>query len=280
MTASQNHFFAVTLNKTGIRSKVKNYNRSQVVGVTLSFTRSSGSNSSSSLNDGLTYDARYGLRVQDKEISLNKPDVSRVVAVYESRNSSAPTLDRVSFSSTVNVSTNAIIGENIVNLEKSVVARIVGVVNSDTLEVVYLSNDSFSVGDQVEFEESEIKTNVAALTPGTYKDITNNFLLDKGQRNEYCDYSRIVRKDSVNIPSKQLKIIFDCYTVSNDEGDVFTALSYDENRYSRDIPLIDGRVRSTDTLDFRPRVSDYNTSSSLSPFHFDSRILTILSNNS
>ena len=271
---SQNgsHIFAVTLNKTGIRSKVKNYNRSQVLGVTLSFTRSSGSNSSSSLNDGLTYDARYGLRVQDKEISLNKPDVSRVVAVYESRNSSAPTLDRVSFSSTVNVSTNAIIGENIVNLEKSVVARIVGVVNSDTLEVVYLSNDSFSVGDQVEFEESEIKTNVAALTPGTYKDITNNFLLDKGQRTEYCDYSRIVRKDSVNIPSKQLKIIFDCYTVSNDEGDVFTALSYDEARYSRDIPLIDGRVRSTDTLDFRPRVSDYNTSSSLSPFHFDSRI--------
>ena len=272
LTPSQNHFFAVTLNKTGIRSKVKNYNRSQTETVTLSNTRSSGSNSSSSLNDGLTYDARYGLRVQDKEISLNKPDVSRVVAIYESRNSSAPTLDRVSFSSTVNVSTNAIIGENIINLEKSAVARIVEVIGSDTLEVVYLSDESFSVGDQVEFEESEIKTNVAALTPGTYKDITNNFLLDKGQRSEYCDYSRIVRKDSVNIPSKQLKIIFDCYTVSNDEGDVFTALSYDEARYSRDIPLIDGRVRSTDTLDFRPRVSDYNTSSSLSPFHFDSRI--------
>ena len=272
LTASQNHFFAVTLNKTGIRSKVKNYNRSQVVGVTSSFTNSSGSNSSNSLNDGLTYDARYGLRVQDKEISLNKPDVSRVIAVYESRSSAAPILDRVSFSSTVDVSTNAIIGENIVNLEKSVVARIVGVVNSDTLEIVYLSDASFSVGDQVEFEESEIKTNVAALTPGKYKDITNNFILDKGQRNEYCDYSRIVRKDSVNIPSKQLKIIFFFFTVSNDEGDVFTALSYDKNRYSRDIPLIDGRVRATDTLDFRPRVSDYDTSSSLSPFHFDSRI--------
>ena len=56
---------------------------------------------------------------------------------------------------------------------------------------------------------------------------------------------------------------------SNDTGDVYTVGSYDEERFSKDIPLI-GDVRSTDTLDFRPRVAEF-TSTTSSPFDFQNR---------
>ena len=43
----------------------------------------SGSTSDTSLNDGLTYNKWYGLRVQDDQVSLNAPDVVKVLAVYD-----------------------------------------------------------------------------------------------------------------------------------------------------------------------------------------------------
>jgi hypothetical protein len=75
-------------------------------------------------------------------------------------------------------------------------------------------------------------------------------------------------------PSKQLLVVFDYYSVpSNDSGDVFTVLSYDKDRFTHDVPFIGPRsVRSSDTLDFRPRVPIF-TSNSSSPFDFASRTL-------
>ena len=100
--------------KNGIQSKLKQYTRSQTISVNLSKYSQSGSGISSSINDGLTYNQYYGLRVQDEEISLNYPDVVKVLAVYESLDKLDPTLDQVEFTSTANVSANAIIGENII----------------------------------------------------------------------------------------------------------------------------------------------------------------------
>jgi hypothetical protein len=102
-----------TLVKNGIQSKVKTYNKSQTLSVTRSKNPQSGSGISSSIGDGLTYNQFYGLRVQDEEISLNYPDVVKIISVYESFDSSAPTLDQIQFGASASVSTNAIIGENI-----------------------------------------------------------------------------------------------------------------------------------------------------------------------
>lgn len=67
-------------------------------------------------------------------------------------------------------------------------------------------------------------------------------------------------------------IIFDYYRVSvgSTTGDVFTVNSYTEDRYSSDIPTVGNNVRTTDIIDFRPRVSEF-TSTSTSPFAFSSR---------
>ena len=76
-------------------------------------------------------------------------------------------------------------------------------------------------------------------------------------------------------PSKRLLVVFDHYVVpASDTGDVFTVLSYDSDRFLNDIPTIGpNNVRASDTLDFRPRVVDY-ASTTASPFDFGSRTFT------
>ena len=108
---------------------------------------------------------------------------------------------------------------------------------------------------------------------GLFKDVSTNYILDDGQRNEYSDYSRIVRKDGSTIPSKRVRVIFDKFTVpSNDTGDVFTVNSYPIDRF-KDVPILKNGLRASDTLDFRPRVADI-TSTDASPFSFASRVFS------
>ena len=44
---------------------------------------------------------------------------------------------------------------------------------------------------------------------------------------------------------------------SNDNGDFYTVASYDEERFSNDVPILTNGLRATDTIDFRPRVDTY-----------------------
>lgn len=263
-----------TIVKNGIQSKIKTYNKSQTLNVARSKYPQSGSGISSSIGDGLTYNQFYGLRVQDEEISLNYPDVVKIISVYESFDSSAPTLDQIQFGASASVSTNAIIGENIIGSDSKSIARVVSSPSTNVLGVVYLNSERFTNSETVTFEESNITTEIESITTGKYKDVTNSYRLDKGQKDQYYDYSKIVRNKNTAEPSKQLLVVFDYYSVpSNDSGDVFTVLSYDKDRFTHDVPFIGPRsVRSSDTLDFRPRVPIF-TSNSSSPFDFASRTL-------
>ena len=72
-----------TLSKNEVKSKIKTYNKSQLYYVRLSNNKASGSSAGNSIQDGLTFDRRYGLRVQDEEISLNYPDAVKVLAILE-----------------------------------------------------------------------------------------------------------------------------------------------------------------------------------------------------
>ena len=263
-----------TLVKNGIQSKIKTYNKSQTLNVARSKYPQSGSGISSSIGDGLTYNQFYGLRVQDEEISLNYPDVVKIISVYESFDSSTPTLDQIQFGASSSVSTNAIIGENIIGSDSKSIARVVSSPSTNVLGVVYLNSERFTNSETVTFEESNITTEIESITTGKYKDVTNSYRLDKGQKDQYYDYSKIVRNKNTAEPSKQLLVVFDYYSVpSNDSGDVFTVLSYDKDRFTHDVPFIGPRsVRSSDTLDFRPRVPIF-TSNSSSPFDFASRTL-------
>ena len=263
----------VTAKKNGVQSKSKDYTRSTTLNINYSKNQQSGTGISTSINDGLTYNQYYGLRVQDEELSLNYPDVANVIAVYESLNTANPTLDTIQVGSLANVDDNAIIGENIIGANGAY-ARIVTKPSSNTLGIVYLNSDRFVQYEDLYFEDSNLETEVELITPGSYKDITKNYILDSGQKDQYYDYSRLSRKKKAPEPSNRIMVVFDHYTVSSeDDGDVFTVLSYKKDRYQNDIPEIESTgERLTDILDFRPRVSVLDSSTATaSPFDFVSR---------
>ena len=253
----------VTLKKVGASSKSKDYIRSQQLEV----TRTSGVNT---LN-GLTTHNAYGIRVEDKDISLNVPDVVKILAVYESKTTSTPVLDKVKFVSGLSLNTAAIIGEKIVGKESRAIGQIVSVPNATDVNFVYLNGNKFAIGEVIEFRESGIETILQGTEKGNFIDRTDNYTLDKGHKAQYCDFSRIVRKAKSAIPSKKLLIIFDKYQVaSGNTGDFFSVNSYTKERYSKDIPII-GSTRVTDLIDFRPRVNPYTVAADKSPFAFASR---------
>ena len=253
----------VTLKKVGLTSKSKNYVRSKQLEV----TRTSGI----STVGNLTQNNAYGLRVEDKEISLNVPDVNKVIAVYESKNLTKPVLDKVKFVSGLNLDTASIVGEKIVGEESRAIGQIVERTAND-VSFVYLNANRFILGENIKFKESSINANLQEIVNGNYIDRTDNFNLDKGHSRQISDYSRIVRKSKSGIPSKRLLVIFDQYEVpSGNKGDVFSVNSYTADRYTNDIPII-SNSRATDTLDIRPRVNEFNPSAtSGSPFAFSNR---------
>jgi hypothetical protein len=260
-----------TFIKNGVQSKQKQYNRSNILNIIYSKYPESGSGISSSINDGLQYNQYYGLRVQDEEISLNYPDVSKVLAVYESLDTSNPTLDTLSFSSVLNIGGNAIVGENILGSESGCIARVV-TKTTNSVEIIYLNSSRFNTNELVSFEESNITGEIDFVTSGNYNDITNRFVLDKGQKEQYYDYSRLIRNNGETEPSKKLLVVFDYYSVpSTDNGDVFTVASYNKGQFSSDIPSVGkDNIRVSDTLDFRPKVSVFTANTS-SPFDFSNR---------
>ena len=260
----------VTVVKSNIRSKVKEFKKSQSVTITRSSNAASGSNSNISLNDGLTNSALYGLRVQDADISLNCPDAVNVVCIYESLDANAPIFDKLAFTSTDPIFQNAIVGENIIGETSNAVARITEVdVGNSNISIVYQTIDKFTLLENLTFSESNSTAVLQNIINGKFKDITDSYLLDKGQKEQYYGYSFISRLNDNYIPTKQITVVFDKYDIpATDTGDVFTVASYDPERFTKDVPEIGiGRKRATDTLDFRPRVAAYDPATAVySPF--------------
>jgi hypothetical protein len=274
------HKVNATLIKSGIRSKVKVYNKSKIIDVIYSKYQKSGNQENASISDGLTYKEYYGLRVQDEEICLNYPDVAKIIAVFESIDSNSPQLDQLTFSSLVNVANSSIIGEQIVGQTSGAVGQLVrkpvGLPNN--VEFVYLNSNKFIKGEIVTFKQSEITTEIDGVVLGKYKNITNSYSLNGGQKTQYYDYSRLVRKPGEPEPSKKISVIFDYYTVPQDDnGDAFTVLSYSKEQYLSSVPRVGpDNISAAELLDFRPRVGSINdvTSISYSPFDFSSRNFT------
>ena len=261
----------VTAKKIGIQSKKKEYIRSEKL--TVNGTVSAASTASS----GLTTSTYMGLRVQDDTISLNLPDVVEVIAVYESLDTSAPTLDSITLPSGLNLDTSSILGEKIVGSSSGALAQVVTRSSATKVEIVYLNSSKFVVGEICTFEESSITSVVQVVSKGNFQDITSNYTLDKGQRDQFYDYSRI-RRSNDYIPSRQLLVIFNYFEVpSSDTGDVFTVESYPSESFKLDIPDTDSGIRISDTLDFRPRVGRFNATNT-SPFAFSSRDFSAATN--
>lgn len=252
-------------------SKNKIFNPVKTLVINKSSLTSSGIGTTT-VNDGLSYSNIYGLRVQDKEICLNVPDVIRVLAVYESSGTSSPALPKLtlqSFSGPTNSNQDIIVGENVIGLDSGAAAIVISRVDADKVEYVYLNTFQFLEGEQIKTDQSGITANITNNNFGD-KNITQSFTLDNGQKNAIYDYAKLVRTNNNNIPTKSLKIVFQSYTINPlDTGEFITANSYSNERYKHDVPSF-GNKRNSDYIDIRPRVAEYSASQ-YSPFDFRAR---------
>lgn len=252
-------------------SKQKKFNKVSTLTISNSKLAASGIGTTT-LNDGLTYSTVYGTRVQDEEICLNVPDVVRVLAVYESYDTSAPSLPYLqlnSFSGTTNSILDFVVGEQIVGSNSGAVAIIVARKDSNKLEYVYLNTFQFIENEAIVGSESATVANIELKSPSS-KNVTQNYLFDNGQRDTFYDYSRIIRKKNITEPTKSLRIVFQSYEISStDTGEFVTANSYTAADFKHNVDTYNSR-RLTDQIDIRPRVAPY-TGGTKSPFEFAAR---------
>jgi hypothetical protein len=252
-------------------SKIKKLNKVTTLLVSNSKLTSSGIGTTS-LGDGLTYSQVYGTRVQDSEISLNVPDVVRVLAVYESATQDDPELPKLqlgAFTGQTNTNQDLFVGEQIIGQTSGAAGIVVSRVGVDEIEYVYLNTFKFSSDEIIVGKESNVQASIISKTLGD-SNITQNFLFDDGQRDTILDYSRIIRKKNVIEPSRKIKVIFQNYSIDqSDTGEFVSVNSYPAENFKYDVPNY-RNIRLTDYIDIRPRVAPY-TPSFKSPFEFDSR---------
>ena len=254
-----------TVKKTELTSQTKTLKRCNKLTISKSRTTGSGA---SGLVDGLTSSNVYGVRVQDEEISLNVADGVRVLAVFESSTTGDPNLPRLSLINRSTDLTNTVQGEILIGRISGAAGRVVSSTTS-TVDIVYTNDIEFNLEEIIDFKSSGITGEVSVVDEGD-KLISKNFNFDTGQRSEFYDYARIIRKDNTPDPSKRISIVFDHYIVDGDASDFATVNSYSPENFIGDMTTWNGTVVS-DFVDARPRVVDYNISSTITPFDYGSR---------
>ena len=139
----------------------------------------------------------------------------------------------------MSLNTNAILGEKIKGSDSEAIAQITSLLSSTEVEIVYLTSNKFIKGEVVNFDESKISTTLQVITEGGSLNITNIFDLDKGQRDQFYDYSRLVRRSNFAAPTRKLLVVLIVMKFLQMIQEYFyTVASYDEERFSHDIPNI------------------------------------------
>lgn len=212
-------------------------------------------------NDGIGSAANYGTSAHHKEVSLGYGDVLKLHAVYDSEDAgNDPVLPQWTLSSNTGIFSE---GEIITGQTTGAKGRIIN--PSTPITFVPLNNIPFSSAETIKGSESSVQAVLDTFTAGS-KNITNRFVLDTGQRDNYYDIGRIVRKPSAVAPTGKLLVVFDYFTHFG-AGNFFTVDSYSTIDY-KDIPTytatrVDPEVREPtgeydlrDSVDFRPKVAN------------------------
>ena len=259
-----------TLRKINVKEKVKYKNRIKTIIIDKSKYSASGIGNTT-LNDGLIYgNFPYGSRVQDTDICLLEPDVTKIYGVFESSTINPPSLPKVTLSSIsglTNKTGDLLVGEKIIGAVSKAVAIYVQSVNDLSINFVYLNSSTFIVNESLTFQDTGVTANVVSVDYGD-SNITSNFTFEPGQKATIYDYSKLIRKSNAKEPTRELTVVFESADyLPSDVGDIVTVNSYSNFDYC-ELPKVD-EISVSDIIDVRPRVSRYNvTANSRSPFEF------------
>jgi len=267
----------VTLKKTKPKAKEKIKNRVNSLTITKSKYSSSGIGSTT-LNDGLSYgNYPFGTRVQDEILSLNVPDIIEIHGIFESTSTTDDaTAPKVVLSSIISESTTTselIVGEIIRGQTSGTVAIVAEKLTDSQISFIYKNQGGyrFKEGETLTFTESNVTATALTIESPSF-DISPNYTFKTGQQNTYYGHGSLLRKEQSQEPSKKIKIYFsNGYFNATDDGDITTVESYKQFNYGRDIIPV-GNISPKDTIDIRPRVSQFNVAENVrSPLEFYGR---------
>jgi len=281
-TTDSNARLIATLNKINVTHKVKTKQRINSIIIDRSRDTASGIGTTT-LNDGLTYTSTYpyGTRIQDEEICMLHPDVTKIYSVLESNSTVDPILPRftlVNISGPNSSTSDLIIGEELIGEVSKAVAVLVTKINDEKVEFSYLNEKTFQIGETLKFKESGITATAISVVNGN-KNILNNYSFDYGQKDTIYDYAKLTRNSNAPEPKGKLRIIFETAEFrSSDNGDLVTANSYNQYDYCT-VTFAKDNINNTDIIDARLRVKKYDlTNTSRSPFEFLARTFDATSN--
>jgi hypothetical protein len=272
-----------TLRKTKPKAKTKLKNRVNSILVNKSKYEGSGIGNTT-LNDGLEFGKyAFGTRVQDKNISLNIPDIIEIHGIFESVDTTDPSAPKMVLSSIngpTNTTSDLIIGEEISNQDGNTIAIVVEKLSASQILFIYKNSSTFKEGESVIFRESDIQAIVTTLDSPSHN-VSFNYSFTSNQKGSFYDYGFITRKSNVDEPNKKIIIYFsNGFYDSADDGDITTVNSYSTFNYAKEIKSINN-VRNSDIIDIRPRVSPYNVlQNARSPFEFLGRTFNADGNSS
>lgn len=240
-------------------------------------------------HDGIAGAAAYGTSAHHKDISLGIADAYKLYAVLDSEDTSTDAvLPQFTFTGLSGVFTK---GEVISGGTSG--ARAIAIPGSSVLCYITQNNKEFDAGETVTGLTSGASATIGTLTDGS-KNVTERFVLDTGQRDNFYDIARIVRKGNAVTPTGRLLVVYNYF--EHGAGDFFTVDSYSVDY--KEIPTytatrVDPEVREPsgefdlrNSIDFRPRVADATMTSATSgqgiatkkvtsmSFNFDSRSFT------
>ena len=136
--------------------------------------------------------------------SLNVPDLHRVLADLNLMIRINPTLPSITATSqSATFTNNVIVGEQIIGASSGAVGRVVVVDSGTKISFVYENDKFFEKDEQFSFKTSGLFANVSVLGTGD-RNITKSFDIDSGQRYDFADYGRIIRKKDIEEPARKL----------------------------------------------------------------------------
>ena len=201
---------------------------------------------SGSPNGLTTANTGNGYRVDDERISLGCADVFQIKGIFESTDNGNPTLPEFEFT---NLLGSLSVDEVITGDTSGSRARIIST-TSNKVYFVPVDDDVFTDGETITAPNATLKIVANKLIKGD-TNVTGNFDLDDGQRDQFYDYSTIVRKAGYTAPTHRLYVIVDRFLTTSGINP-YTVDSYSTSEY-KIIPNYDDE-NLRDLIDFRPIV--------------------------
>ena len=260
LSGTNNYSLIATVSASDRTAKGKTTERMKILKLDKSFAAGvNGLTQENATGDG------YGYRVDDARISLGSGDVFKIKAIYEANGSTATadnTIPNMQFTNLVGtLSTDEVVTGDTSGARGRIVA-IGG--NSNQMYFIPVEDYQFTDGETVTAPNATFKLINGTIQKGG-KNITDSYDLDDGQRDQFYDYSSIVRKSGYAAPTHQMLVIYDRFLTTAGINP-YTVDSYDTADY-KIIPNYDGE-ELRDSIDFRPIVPEklVNTGSVTSPF--------------